>query len=90
MNIPRSSTNHPTTPRINYIIKACKTEKIQGVISQIIKFCETFAYDAPFLKSQLEAIHVPVIHLERDFTENIDQQISTRLEAFVELLEQSQ
>jgi len=90
MNIPRSSTKHPITPRINYIINACNTDKIQGVISQIIKFCETFAYDAPFLKSQLEAIHVPVIHLEREFTENIDQQISTRLEAFVELLEQPQ
>ena len=90
MNIPRSSTKHPSNPRINYILNACKTDKIHGVISQIIKYCETFAYDAPFLKSQLEAINVPVIHLEREFTENIDQQISTRLEAFVELLEQNQ
>ena len=90
LNIPRSSTKHPTTPRINYIMTACKTEKIEGVVSQIMKFCETFAYDVPFLKSQLEAIHMPVIHLEREFTENIDQQILTRLEAFVELLEQNQ
>ncbi len=89
LNIPRSSTKHPTTPRINYIMKACKSERIEGVVSQIIKFCETFSYDVPFLKSQLEAIHMPVIHLEREFTENIDQQISTRLEAFVELLEQN-
>ncbi len=90
LNIPRSSTKHPTNPRIKYILKACKKEKIHGVISQIIKFCETFAYDTPFLKSQLEVIQVPVIHLEREYTENIDQQISTRLEAFVELLEQPQ
>ncbi|MHA1474121.1 MAG: 2-hydroxyacyl-CoA dehydratase subunit D [Promethearchaeota archaeon] len=90
LNIPRSSTKHPSNSRINYILDACKTEKIVGVISQIIKFCETFAYDAPFLKSQLEAINMPVIHLEREFTENIDQQIFTRLEAFVELIEQKQ
>jgi len=90
LNIPRSSTKHPATPRINYIMKACKTGKIIGVISQIIKYCETFAYDVPFLKSQLEAINMPVIHLEREFTENIDQQIITRLEAFVELIEQKQ
>ena len=90
LKIPRSSTKHPINPRINYILKACKTENIHGVISQIIKFCEVFAYDAPFLKSQLEKIQVPVIHLEREFTENIDQQISTRLEAFVELLDQNQ
>ncbi|QEE16588.1 2-hydroxyacyl-CoA dehydratase family protein [Promethearchaeum syntrophicum] len=89
LNIPRSSTKHPTNPRINYILKACKSEKIHGVVSQIIKYCETFAYDVPFLKSQLEVIHIPVIHVEREFTENIDQQISTRLEAFVELLEQN-
>ena len=68
----------------------CLAMTPSGVISQNIKFCEVFAYDAPFLKSQLDVIQVPVIHLERDFTENIDQQISTRLEAFVELLEQNQ
>ena len=86
LNIPRSSTKHPATPRINYIVNACNTENIKGVVSQIIKFCETFAYDVPFLKSQLEAIHVPTIHLEREFSENIDHQIRTRLEAFRELL----
>jgi benzoyl-CoA reductase/2-hydroxyglutaryl-CoA dehydratase subunit BcrC/BadD/HgdB len=86
LNIPRSSTKHPSTPRIDSIVDACKTKNIKGVVSQIIKFCETFAYDVPFLRSRLEAIHMPVIHLEREFTENIDHQIRTRLEAFGELL----
>lgn len=90
MNIPRSSTKHPSTPRIDYIIHACKNENIVGVVSQIIKFCETFAYDVPFMQSQLAGINMPIIHLEREFTENIDQQLSTRLEAFGELIDQNQ
>lgn len=89
LNIPRSSTKHPITPRMECIITACQTENIVGVVSQIIKFCETFAYDVPFMKSLLDAFHMPVIHLEREFTENIDQQIVTRLEAFGELLDQN-
>ena len=88
LNIPRSSTKHPSTPRMDYILKACETDHIVGVISQIIKFCETFAYDIPFIQSQLDKIKIPVIHLEREFTENIDQQIFTRLEAFAELIDQ--
>jgi len=87
-NIPRPSTKHAHEPRLDYIIQGVKESNpsIVGVISQNVKFCEPYAIDSLFIMKGLKDNNIQAIHLERDFTAKIDQQLKNRLEAFKELL----
>lgn len=80
------ATKHKLGNRLNYIIKACQNTHIKGIVSQNVKFCETFAYDAPALIRSLKEKGYQVLHLERDFKSNQNFQILTQMEAFFESL----
>ncbi|TFG17177.1 MAG: 2-hydroxyacyl-CoA dehydratase [Promethearchaeota archaeon] len=83
--IPRPSTKHPSNPRLDYIFEAYFESKVDGILSQNLKFCEDYAYDSVWLSDTFKEKGIPSIHLERDFIAE-DQQLFTRLEAFRELL----
>lgn len=84
--IPRPSTKHPSSPRLDYIFEAYFESKLDGILSQNLKFCEDYAYDSVWLSDTLKKKQIPSIHLERDYIAE-DQQLFTRLEAFKELLD---
>ena len=84
--IPRPSTKHPSSPRLDYIFEVYFESKLDGILSQNLKFCEDYAYDSVWLSDTFKEKKIPSIHLERDFVAQ-DQQLFTRLEAFKELLD---
>ena len=84
--IPRPATKHPATPRIDFIFEVYFESNLDGILSQNLKFCEDYAYDAVWLSDTFKEKEIPSIHLERDFIAE-DQQLFTRLEAFKELLD---
>ncbi|MHA1110345.1 MAG: 2-hydroxyacyl-CoA dehydratase subunit D [Promethearchaeota archaeon] len=84
--IPRPSTKHPANPRLDYLFEAYFESKVDGILSQNLKFCEVYAYDSVWLSDTFKEKEIPSLHLERDFVAE-DQQLFTRLEAFKELLD---
>ena len=63
-----------------------KTHKKLGVINHIIKFCDHISIMSNHFKNQLKKRGIPVLNLERDYSRANKGQLSTRIEAFLEML----
>lgn len=85
-NIPMPATKHPSDKRLDFLMEAVKTTKIDAIISQNLKFCEPYAFDSVFIRDAFKDKNIPFIHLERDYTSQKDHQFMNRLEAFKEML----
>lgn len=72
--------------RSAYIRRLVSEYKAQGVVYHCLKFCDQYQYDYPLLKNRLEADGIPVLRIETDYQEGDSGQLSTRIEAFLELL----
>ena len=83
--IPRPATKNPPDPRLDFLFKALKDSGITTVVSQNLKFCESYAFDSIYTVKALKAKGYKVIHLEREFSPTKDMQIINRLEAFNEM-----
>lgn len=57
-----------------------------GVINHIIKFCDHISINAAFLKEKLQKKKIPILNLERDYSRANRGQLSTRIEAFFEMM----
>ncbi len=87
MNIPKPATRPTIQKRLDYLYQALGETKVDGVLSQNVKFCEPYAYDSVPVNNALKDKGYKVIHLERDFSPAADQQLANRLAAFVEMME---
>jgi len=63
-----------------------KTGKKIGVINHIIKFCDHMSIMSSHLKNQLKEKGIFVLNLERDYSRANRGQLSTRIEAFLEMM----
>ncbi|UYP47001.1 hypothetical protein NEF87_003286 [Candidatus Lokiarchaeum ossiferum] len=84
--IPRPATKNPPDLRASYILEGMKSNNLAGVLSQNLKFCEPYAFDSVYTVQQVKDAGYQIMHLEREFTADIDHQLKTRIEAFGEML----
>ncbi len=62
-------------------------QHIDGVIAHVLKFCDVYGTDRAPFKSRMQDLNgIPVLDIERDFSSSAVGQISTRIEAFKEML----
>lgn len=83
---PRSAEKNPPDPRIDYLLGALEQTQVDFVVSQNVKFCEVYAFDAVWIQDALKEKGYKVLHLEREFSPTKDRGTITRLEAFAEML----
>ncbi|TFG23138.1 MAG: 2-hydroxyacyl-CoA dehydratase, partial [Promethearchaeota archaeon] len=57
-----------------------------GVINHIIKFCDHFSMLSSYFKEKLQKKGFQVLNLERDYSRANRGQLSTRIDAFLEML----
>jgi len=57
-----------------------------GVINHIIKFCDHISLMSSFLKDTLQKKGIQVLNLERDYSRANRGQLSTRIEAYLEMM----
>ena len=76
----------PNDERIDDIIEMARETKADGVIHYSLSFCQTYASEAMKVEKALQKAGIPVISLESDFSANDSAQLSTRVQAFVEML----
>ncbi len=84
--IPQPATRVPSDARMENLAKILNETEVAGVVSQNLKFCEPYAHDAVWVVPAIQAKDIKVLHIEREYTPKVDQQLLTRLEAFKELL----
>ncbi|NHI91579.1 MAG: 2-hydroxyacyl-CoA dehydratase [Candidatus Lokiarchaeota archaeon] len=76
----------PDSYRIEILLKEYQKRKARGIINNYLKFCDSYSNSADFFKNKMHKIGIPVLNLERDYSQNSVGQLKTRIEAFLEIL----
>ncbi len=85
-SVPNSLDNKVS--HINAIVNKYEREygtKL-GVINHIIKFCDHFSLFQTTMKDKLQKLGIPILNLERDYARANRGQLSTRIEAYLEMM----
>jgi benzoyl-CoA reductase/2-hydroxyglutaryl-CoA dehydratase subunit BcrC/BadD/HgdB len=70
--------------RLNIIVDTVKEYKVDGVVLEIIKFCDLWGVDSMPLVTALRDQGIPVLKLEREYRLGGEGQLRTRVQAFIE------
>jgi benzoyl-CoA reductase/2-hydroxyglutaryl-CoA dehydratase subunit BcrC/BadD/HgdB len=76
----------PANPRAERLLRLLRTTGAQGVILVLPKFCDPHAFDHVLLARALDEAGVPHLLIETEVTTPTGQ-LRTRLQAFIEMLE---
>jgi bcr-type benzoyl-CoA reductase subunit C len=77
----------PSDERFNRIIEYALDFNVDGVVSQIIRYCVPYAHDLPLLTKRLKEHGIPVLALDVEYGTSGSGQIQTRVQAFLEMIE---
>jgi bzd-type benzoyl-CoA reductase N subunit len=77
----------PSDERFNRVLDLVRDFKVDGAVSQIIRYCVPYAHDLPLLRERLKAIGVPLLALDVEYGTSGSGQIATRVQAFLEMIE---
>jgi bzd-type benzoyl-CoA reductase N subunit len=78
---------YPSEERFDRIMALCRDFKVDGVISQIIRYCVPYAHDVPLLNDKMKAAKIPLLNLDVEYGSSGSGQIRTRVQAFLEMME---
>jgi len=84
---PRCPRMTGLNERLAEVKKLVKTYAVDGVVYTSVKFCDQHLADAPYFMEKLKAEGVAVLFLENDYTWGNTGQLRTRVEAFIEMLD---
>lgn len=76
----------PNAERVDDIVKMARDQNADGVIHYALSFCQTYANEAIRVENALKDAGIPVLTLESDFSASDSAQLTTRIQAFVEVL----
>lgn len=79
---------YPSNERFKRILDLAHDFRVEGVISQIIRYCVPYAHDLPLLINRLKAVGIPTLALDVEYGTSGSGQIQTRVQAFLEMLEE--
>ncbi len=77
----------PSEERFDRIIQAALGFRVDGVVSQTIRYCVPYAHDLPLLEKRLRECGIPMLALDIEYGTSGSGQIKTRVQAFIEMLE---
>lgn len=78
---------YPSDERFNRIIDYARAFKVDGVISEIVRYCVPYAHDLPLLTDRLSENGIPTLALDVEYGSAGSGQIATRVQAFLEMME---
>ncbi|MDR2088630.1 MAG: 2-hydroxyacyl-CoA dehydratase family protein [Clostridiales Family XIII bacterium] len=73
-------------PKGRMLIRMTEETGAKAVIVCMMKFCDPEEFDFPVIKEELEAARIPILCLEIDQQMDSFEQIRTRVQSFVEML----
>ena len=72
--------------RYGYIGNFIREWKANGAIFYIVRYCDTCELEGPDLREYLNALGVPVLMIEDDYSISTIGQLRTRIQAFLEMI----
>src|SRR5512137_1612748 len=85
-NRPQDSTIYLSN-RYDHLFKLAKEYRVDGVISDVVRFCAPLENDKPWLKKEMDQHGIPILELGVDYGEAPTGRLRTRVEAFLEMLQ---
>jgi benzoyl-CoA reductase/2-hydroxyglutaryl-CoA dehydratase subunit BcrC/BadD/HgdB len=85
---PCSTRSADPGERVRHLAGLLERSGARGVILHLVKFCEPELFDVPLLRRAFAERGVPVLYLEGELERELSGQAVTRLEAFVEMLQE--
>ncbi|MFA8437115.1 MAG: double-cubane-cluster-containing anaerobic reductase [Marinifilaceae bacterium] len=76
----------PNQERVDHIKEMKEKYNADGVIHYGLQFCQPYIMESFSVEKELEKEGVPVLRLETDYSQEDMGQLSTRVEAFVEII----
>lgn len=76
----------PNKGRIEDVIRMAKELGADGVIDYTLSFCGTYQIEATSVEKSVKEAGLPVLRIETDYSPEDVGQLSTRVEAFLEML----
>lgn len=77
----------PSDERFNRILNLTREYRVDGVISQTIRYCVPYAHDLPLLTDKLNEQGTPTLALDVEYGTSGSGQVATRVQAFLEMIE---
>ena len=74
---------YPSTGRFDSIVKLAQEAKVDGIISETIRYCVPYAHDIPMLSTRLKAEKIHLLSLDVEYGTSGSGQIRTRVQAFL-------
>ena len=78
---------YPSEERFQRMLNLIREFRVDGVISQTIRYCSPYSNDLPLLADVLNRNGVPMLSLDVEYGTSGSGQILTRVQAFLEMLE---
>lgn len=85
-NRPQDSTIYLSN-RYDHIFKLANEYKVDGVVSNVVRYCAPLENDKPWLKKAMDQRGIPILELGVDYGDAPSGQLKTRVEAFLEMLQ---
>ena len=93
--LAESYLGRPTCPRMcnlhddlhNFILRAAREFKIDGIIYESMKYCEIWGGENVFLEDKIKEANIPLLAVEREEILTNAGQLAVRVEAFIEMIE---
>jgi benzoyl-CoA reductase/2-hydroxyglutaryl-CoA dehydratase subunit BcrC/BadD/HgdB len=79
--------HHWIDGRLEFIGEMVEQYKVDGVVSEIVRFCTYNGWDKWDLKKQMEARGIPILDIDLEYGHPAGAQVAIRAEAFMEMLE---
>ena len=76
----------PNPDRIDHIVEMVDKYNADGVIHYGLQFCQPYLMESMPVEKALESKGIPTLRIETDYSQEDVAQLTTRVEAFVELL----
>ena len=85
LNIPCSCMS-PNPRRLEFLSRFREEYAVDGVVDVILQACHTYAVESFSVREHLKGLGIPYIAVETDYSQGDEGQLSTRLNAFLEML----
>ncbi len=72
--------------RYGYLGEYAREWRVNGVILEALKYCDTHGYEVPSVKDYFKEIGLPTIYLEHDYTPGMMSPLKTRVQGFLEII----
>jgi len=84
---PVDKHNWNSDGRLEFIGEMAKQYKVDGILSEIVRFCTYDGWDKFDLKKQMEKRGIPILEIDLEYGHPAGAQVKIRAEAFMEMLE---